>query len=502
MKKVFAFLYPFFFALYPILELRNYNVAYVDSASLFRPILLSLLLTGLVWLILWLIFRDQMKTGILTTLIMISFFSYGQVFLQIQSTFGDAIRHRYLMLIFLAIIALAGYWIFAKVKSPDGIVTFLMATGGILFLFSVVRAVQLDVAAYQTEQRSSASQSSEIEQVSNSASFKKPDIYFILLDAHTRSDILKEDFNYDNSAFIQQLKDMGFYVAECAQSNYPATKLSVTATFYGKYHDAPTLYPVNTSLTIQTVRSLGYKVITFENRSNGHFDLQEDMRLSRNQLALGRIDLTGGLSEFEMMLLKTSALRIFYDMPQLVPGLDAQMLQRAEFYEHYQQTKFILSELKKLPDMAGPKFVFAHILVPHPPFIFAPDGTFHWADQPKQGYVSNVEFIDSQIAPVVGEIIKKSKIPPVIIIMGDHGPTGLPVTPHMRMSILNAYYVNDQAKRDLYETITPINSFRVVFNNYFDTNYPLLDDKSYFSYSMSGFTPEALVPNTCQVPSN
>jgi hypothetical protein len=502
MKKALSFLYPFLFALYPILELRNYNVAYVDSASLFRPILLSLLLTGLVWLVLWSIFRDQNKTGIITTLIIISFFSYGQIFLQIQSTFGDTIRHRYLMLIFIAIIVLIGNWIFAKVKSPDSIVNFLMATGGILFLFSVIRAVQLDVAAYQTEQSSSESQSSVIEKVNDSSSIQKPDIYFILLDAHTRSDILKEDFNYDNSAFIQQLKDLGFYVAECAQSNYPATKLSVTATFYGKYHDAPTLYPVNTSLTIQTVRSLGYKVITFENRSNGHFDLQEDVRLSRNQLALGRIDLTGGLSEFEMMLLKTSALRIFYDMPQLVPGLDVQMLQRAEFYEHYQQTKFILSELKNLPDMARPKFVFAHILVPHPPFIFAPDGKFHWADQPRQGYVSNVEFIDSQIALSVAEIIKKSKIPPVIIIMGDHGPTGVPGTPHMRMSILNAYYVNDQAKKDLYETISPINSFRVVFNNYFGTKYPLLEDKSYFAYDMHGFNPDALVPNTCQIPSN
>src|ERR1051325_4550210 len=89
MKKALSFLYPFFFALYPILELRNYNVAYVDSASLFRPILLSMLLTGLVWLILWLIFRDQKKTGVITTLIIISFFSYGQIFLQIQSTFGD-----------------------------------------------------------------------------------------------------------------------------------------------------------------------------------------------------------------------------------------------------------------------------------------------------------------------------------------------------------------------------------------------------------------------------
>ena len=67
------------------------------------------------------------------------------------------------------------------------------------------------------------------------------------------------------------------------------------------------------------------------------------------------------------------------------------------------------------------------------------------------------------------------------------------------MSILNAYYVNDQAKKDLYETITPVNSFRIIFNNYFGTKYPLLEDKSYHSANMNNFTPETLVPNICKV---
>ena len=84
--------------------------------------------------------------------------------------------------------------------------------------------------------------------------------------------------------------------------------------------------------------------------------------------------------------------------------------------------------------------------------------------------------------------------------MGDHGATGIPEieTPQWRMSILNAYYVNDQAKKDLYATITPVNTFRVVFNNYFGTTYPLLEDKSYHTSNMNNFVPETLVTNECQ----
>lgn len=499
MKKFIGHLYPFLFAIFPILALRNYNITYVDIGSIFRPLILSVVFTGIIWVILRLLVKDWHKAGIITTLAIILFFSYGHIFLQIEPLFGGAIRHRYLTIIFgIVFIALSSLVIW-KVKSTETIVNFLTVTGSIMIVLSLVQSAQHDISTFQAAKAADKIQNETMEKVSNSDTMEKPDIYLILLDGHTRSDVLKKDYGLDNSAFIQQLKDLGFYVAECSQSNYPSTKLSVTSVFYTKYHDLPYLSPVSSSVVIETVRSLGYQVMTFENRSNGHFDINEDVRLSRNKMAFGRIDLTGGLSEFEMMLLQTSFLRLVYDMPQLLPGVDAQVLQQAEYYEHYQQVKYTLSELQHIPEIEGPKFVFAHILVPHPPFIFDPNGDFGWSDNRIAGYNSNVQFIDSQIVPVVDTIIKKSKIPPVIIIMGDHGPFGNQVTPSMRLSILNAYYVKDEAKKDLYETITPVNSFRVILNHYFGTNYPLLEDRSYFAFRMNEFTPDKLVPNTCKV---
>ena len=501
MKKFLSYLHPFLFAIYPILELRNYNITYVDTAAVVRPIMLSVLLTALVWLLLRLLVGDWQRSGILTTLVVLFFFSYGHVFLQIESLFGFVIRHRYLILIYVGMLLLLSMLILWKLKKPQTMVTFLTVTGGLLTVFSLFRALQHDLSVYQSAQRSSSVQSSIIQGVSNTPGAQKPDIYLILLDAHTSVRTLKEEFHYDASAFQQQLEDLGFYVAECAQSNYPITKLSVTSTFYANYHQEPTLYPVYSSLVIETLRSQGYQVIAFENRSNGHFDLGEDLRLSRNQTLLSSIDLAGGLSEFEVMLWKTSLARVAYDMPQLIPQFNVQSLHEWEYYEHYQQTYFMLDELKRLPEREGPKFVFAHFLVPHPPFIFAPDGEFAWAEGRAEGYLSNVEFIDSQIVPVVAEIIKKSKTPPVIIIMGDHGATGIPKleTPRWRMSILNAYYLDEKAKKDLYGTITPVNSFRVIFNNYFGTEYPYLEDLSYHASNMERFISEKVIPNECQV---
>ena len=54
-----------------------------------------------------------------------------------------------------------------------------------------------------------------------------PDIYYIILDSYGRTDLLASNLKYDNSAFISDLTKMGFYVADCSQSNYPRTDVSL-----------------------------------------------------------------------------------------------------------------------------------------------------------------------------------------------------------------------------------------------------------------------------------
>ena len=500
MKKILSYLHPFLFAIYPIFELRNYNITYVDSATLVRPVLLSLLATAVIWAITRLFTREWQKSGIIVTLIVVLFFTYGHVFIQIESTFREMIRHRYLILIFAAVFLLSCWFVFWRMKKTDTLINFLTAVGTFLAVISVGRSIQHDYSVYQSAREIHEAMDAYREDASSSNGGERPDIFLILLDAHTSAYALQKYFHYDESAFIKQLRDMGFYVAECAQSNYPVTRLSVTSTFYANYHQEPTLYPLYSSLAIETLRLQGYRIITFENRSNGHFDFAEDLRLSRNQILTGKIDLAGGLSEFEFQLLETSFARIIFDIPQLIPSFDLAKQKETEYYEHYQQTFFILNELKRLPsDVEGPKFVFAHFLVPHPPFIFTQQGDFYWNDDDVDGYVSNIQFIDQRIIDSIKEIIATSKTPPVIILMGDHGASGVPKleTPESRMSILNAYYTSDAAKEHLYPSITPVNSFRVVFNNYFGTDYPLLEDVAYHTGRPGDFAPENIVTNGC-----
>lgn len=486
--------YPLLFSVYPIIALNSHNLIYVNFNSIIRSLILTVVMTLVLMSLLTLITKSRDKGSILTLVILFIFFSYGQVYDFLGSILGGAIRHRFLGGIFLAIFILALWLVFRTRSISPFLGKFLSVTSLALVVISLIPMVQNSVSNAISSNSMKKTDVSELQQVD----LPKPDIYVIILDSYTRANVLEKKYHYDNSPFLDQLKDLGFYIADCSQSNYPSTRYSLTSLMQGNYlqeiNPNGSLSPFSATFAIRSLRTLGYSVYSFENWSKGHFDLGEDKLFSRNSPVLSLNILLSGLNEFESMLMKTSLLRILVDMPQLAPGLD---LNKAEFYEHYQQVKYTLSELPNLPAMTSPKFVLVHLLVPHEPYIFTPDGSYKYVGDTIKGYTSNVAFLNNNLPAIMEKIIDNSKIPPVIIIQGDHGPNMKVYDPETRHSILNAYYVNDKADSLLYPAISPINSFRVVFNAYFNGNYDLLPDKAYYAYGPKSMTEKNLVPNNC-----
>lgn len=501
-KKTLSNIYPFLLAGYPILALRSQNLIYVNFTSIVRSLLLSFLITAVLFLFLKLITRDWDKAGLITTLIITLLFSYGHLYTQFEESFNGLIRHRHLVIIYFLILLLIGRSIL-QLKNIEIIKQSLRNFSLILLVLALSQAIIYDFSLYKTTALSKKEVQEKTEPT-HQVIEELPDIYLIILDGYTRSDVLEDAYHFDNTGFIEDLDNLGFYIANCSQSNYPITKYSLSSImnvdYLQNYSNMKMLPSLKVSFVNQTLKEMGYTSIAFENNVSGHFDLMEDIHISRDQQAWELIDLIGGPNEFEAELLKTTLFKVFYDMPQLIPGLTLTDLQKVEHYEHYRQTFFILEELERIPQMSGPKFVFTHLLVPHPPYIFTPSGDFHWTDHIPSGYPSNVEFINAHLLPVLNTIIATSETPPIIIIQGDHGAYGSFITPQMRLSILNAYYVNDETKTSLYNTITPVNSFRIIFNHYFDANLPLLEDISYFMEKPDQFTQDSIIENTCTNP--
>jgi hypothetical protein len=182
----------------------------------------------------------------------------------------------------------------------------------------------------------------------------------------------------------------------------------------------------------------------------------------------------------------------------------------AEFRRHRDYVESGFTRLAGAAALPYPKFVFAHFGVPHPPFVFGPEGEavdpegrFTDEDgshlmrqlseeQYRRGYVAQVRYTNTRVLAVIDRIVRESRRPPIILLQGDHGSRmkvdwenaektdfGEPY------SILNAYLVPPAARARLHERISPVNSFRVLLSSLFDAGLPLLPDRSYFSVSQT-----------------
>jgi hypothetical protein len=508
-------LHPFCFAVYPIVALLAFNIREVRAWVVVIPLLASLAGAAIILGILRLLLKDWYRAALITSFILLLFFSYGHVYHLLENTgiLGVMIgRHRVLIPLYL-ILLVAGLWLILKVikNLPDA--TLILNVFGITLV--VIPLLQIGFFGYEVAvlPYGHPEDRSYVQQLKMPKS-QPPDIYYIILDTYTRGDVLQEDFNYDNTPFTEELKKMGFYVADCSQSNYAWTRLSLSSSLNLNYlkdlgpqianaKDTAILTPlIKQSLARKLLEDIGYTIVAFETG----FTFTEWYDSDRYISPPGSNILSHQLQPFTLMLMRKTALKILDDeLPEL--GLKSTGFSPPTG-EQNGRLFFVLNQLNSLPAIPGPKFVFVHIIVPHPPFIFAPNGDIlrdpgYWSKDGdpineeyfKKGYVNQVQFINNRILPILQTLIAQSPNPPVIIVQGDHG-----VRDQNRLKNLSAFYLPANGEQYLYPNITPVNIFRIVFNTYFGTNYSILPDKSYMSpdedkFALGSFT-ESL-PN-CQ----
>lgn len=318
------------------------------------------------------------------------------------------------------------------------------------------------------------------------------DIYYIIFDRYSNVEILDEVLGYDNREFVKYLQRKGFYVASQSSSNYMYTAPSLASSLNMEYlniltgkigEESKNLSPLYSMLQDYKVwhflKAKGYKFIHMGD-SYQPTSLNEYADLNFNY---------GKLSEYEMILYKSTLLYPFFEKLGIYdPRL-----------EHWERISYKFQKLTELPHIKEPKFVFAHMLIPHTPYVFGRDGNFI----PKklvdgrssyENYLDQLVFLNKKIKVLVDQLLTLSDRPPIIILQADEG--SLPIRFEkegknfdwtkassleikQKMNILNAYYLPGVNTTELYQSISPVNSFRLIFNLYFDTHFQLLPDRSY-----------------------
>lgn len=492
-------LHPFLFVLYSILALVAKNSSEVVPAQILDTLVLALVTTGtMTWIVIH-VARDTSRGAFVASLISLWFLYYGHLYRSVRDlpSLPIALEKPWALLIpwtiAFGIIAWAAFW--KHIKLPQLTTYILNVIGTVLIIMPSVTIlgyiIRTPFAAYNY--RFPVNKSEILLQVPS----RPPDIYYIVLDGYGRADMLQSLYGYNNNSFVDNLEERGFYVASKSQSNYMQTSLSLNSSLNLGYLDdinqamgfsnnrLPLIRELEDNAVVTILREHGYQFISVASAWSLIDFRQADKTLSPYPSIL---------NGFVSFWLENSVLSIVF--PNCLP-----------FPSYQTHRNFItnaLGALQNSPARNGPKLIFAHILAPHPPFVFDQQGNPIDPSRPyflgdatgypgtqdeyRQLYLGEVTYLNNAFLPVIDSIIANSPTPPIIILQGDHGPgmhtnweSANETCLFERFSILNAYFLPGLDNHVLYPGISPVNTFRLIFGEYFNADLPLLQDKHFFS---------------------
>jgi len=478
--------HPILLTLYPVVHVYSLNTDLVPLRDFARTSLLLMLAGATLLLLILLWVRNLPKAGLILSLQAAVFFTYIPV--------RDAVRSANIplpsggvgLIWFGAMIILT----LIITRQSEARIQSLTLRANVVSLILIVMPTQRVLTTVARSHGPATAASHFYSPRQNIGQTRGlPDIYYVVLDMYADSGTLQKHYQHDNGPFLDALRRKGFVIPSGPRSNYTMTFLSLASSLNMRYLEgvAPRVETdrsipyalIKDNEVTRLLRRLGYRFINFTSRW-GPTDTNH----------LADRNLCRGLSEFSTMMAQTTLLRLVIEAPASVMGWD--------------DRSRVLCTLNTLPrvhdQVTGPRFVFAHILLPHPPYIFTASGapsTYEQASAKsdrvtdKTGYLEQLKFLNARLEAITDEILRLPGPKPILVLQGDHGPSSLAADPGVwkhptteflleRMGIFSAIFA-PQVEPAVFDQHTPVNTFRIIFDKYFDTDFGLIEDRSYFS---------------------
>lgn len=327
----------------------------------------------------------------------------------------------------------------------------------------------------------------------------KPDIFFIIFDEFASTRSLKEYVHFDNSLLDTAFKQHNFYIAQNARSNFNATPFSLACYLNMQYpngeFEGKPFSPRNALRAQYTVKNSFFPRF-----------LQQQQYSFKNY---GILDLphsnTAGGSHFNFNFPKIFTLEtlygrihkdIWWNISLKLYGRKGAEEKITKLKEPY--TRAITGNFNKVKkalqtEFPHPTFVYAHMLIPHSPFCFNREGerrTIQLEDNEDNNidslYTDQLQYCNTLIKSLLAATTTTpANRPRVVVIASDHGYRNNFTLNKIRdkeFSNLCTIYFSDNRYETLYDSISPVNLFRVVSNKYFHTNLPMIKDSSILLY--------------------
>ena len=484
--KKFTVIHPFILAMFPIIFLYSQNVN-TSPNEIILPVLLTLGSTVLIWILINQALKNKIKSGLIVSIGLVSFFSYGHSFNLLNENFPSFPifeKHLILLTIYIITFIISSTYIIKKNKMFDNATKISNTISIVIIILPLVTIGQfyiLDNPSFiESEDEIGINQIDKLN--------KLPDIYYIIPDAYAGSKSLKAILNYDNAGFENFLKEKGFQISDESYSNYEASRFSIPSTLNMKYLDdiysqTKSVNSMNKELSnfahdnevLKKFKSKGYATYVIESGIQSWDTPTTDMknvdyRFCHTSNALD--------TEFISILIETT----------IINPVQAQLFAK----DHRDKILCGFAELSEMPNKKNsPKFVLVHLMAPHPPYVFGSNGEELLPENlglkdieenfNEEFYLGQLEFVNLKMKESVEKLLDTNN-PPIIIIQSDHGMKESHSEDEYTklfasFNNFKAYYFPYEGKNMEFETTTPVNSFRVLFNLYFDDGYELLEDR-------------------------
>lgn len=518
-QKIF---HPFLIAFFPIVAVYSVNIGLIKLEEFILPTLLIVGSSILLFLCLKYVLKNTRKSALIVTLAFIIFFSFGHAYnLLNQVSIGDTdLGSNKILLPVFAILFGIGTLLIIKTKRKLDNATSIVNTISIVLISVIVAMVVIETFGcdeclierntswyfdFFSDEKIDFSPYFEDHTSSISEFDSLPNVYYIILDGYPRNDVLKKYLNFDNSEFINLLEQRGFNIAKNSHANYSFSSQSIPSTMNMNY--------INFLADIMGEDSIDYNPLLGKD-----FGLYPNNQVMKNFKMMEYKIIKIGSTETYLNELPLADLSPCYHTVHLMDnrlfdavGKTSMIGYLIERWSEDQQRQIILCSFEQIPkvsnDFEEPIFVWSHIMLPHFPLIFGPNGESITPGQPilnmnhpeytdsswdiKTQFVQQIQFTNKKSIELIDKILENER-KSIIIIQSDHGsafginlqdPTNDDI--FQRLSNLNAIYFPDKEHLEaLTNDRTNVNTFRIVFNSYFGSDYEILEDKTYWGLSI------------------
>lgn len=498
--KVFIGNYPLFLFLLPVFFIYSgYNelFGFLSAGFVLYNFLVVLISTLLFYAVSYFLLKEKKNAAFFTFFASLFCLTFGFLIDSLKKITIAPFAGKYIFILPLSLVLfLVFFYILKRKKIGADAYTFL----NLLFIVLILSEIPNSIKRYQLDKnvhnlidfRFNAY--NEYAPKTEQPDSSKPDIYFLVFDAMASSQSVLNTTGKSISDLDTFLHNKGFYLASNARANYNWTIHSVSTTLNMDYLP-PWIAPVMDDLKVYFWGSSSFKDNSlFRILQKENYKINSYQPISFDNTQWPGESYFNNLKKYHYSF-KTLPGRIYKDIFWNYSRINVDFIHQYQLDLIYERSlvkkKYFdttVSLIKESCSKTGqPKFTYGHFMLPHDPYVFdstgklkSPDKTIPRNSQEDlDGYYEQLRFATNTIRELVTYIQANNKKNTIIIVAGDHGfKTKEARVNGYTFNNYSAFYFPDKDYHSLYDSITPVNSFRLVLNKYFNATLPLLKDSS------------------------